>query len=654
MNTIEKMKTLIAQLVEADTAYYKLDKPIVTDREYDAVYDELLSLEKQTGIILSSSPTQKVSGEVLDELAQLQHTRPMLSAQKTKSIDDITKFIDGREAVVSWKLDGLTLVLRYADGKLVQAITRGGGAVGEDVTHTVRVMSNVPLEIPFKTAFEVRGEGVISWANFEKLNAALGEDEEPYTHPRSVAAGAVRRLDARKSKGLGLEFFAFELVSDNNLVCKVDQFSFLEASGFDVVPNDYICAQDPETSSKLALDPATFPYPVDGLIIEYDDLAYGRSLGATGHHENSKIALKWEDELYETQFLGLELATTRTGMISLTGMFEDVTIDGATVNRAFLHNLDILDSFRLGIGDTVKIYKANKIIPQLAKNITQSDTLPYPTACPCCGSEPVIKTTSGGTRLLFCENPYCSAKLARRFVHFCHKTRMNIEGLAEKTLSVLIDAGLLHNLGDLYSLQSHIAKLESLPGLGQASAERMLNAIEKSRKCMLNQFISGLGIPMVGRSASKTLSAHFGGNWDAFEEAIQIGFDFTRLADFGQTMHDNIYTWYSDEAESAFWRPLLGQVNIQKENKESIIMNSDNPFNGKIVVATGKLENYTREGIQMKLLSLGASPGSSVSKKTDFLIVGESAGGKLDKARTLGVAVLTETQFEQMLAGEAV
>ena len=647
---IKQMKELIARLMAADTAYYKHDKPIMSDREYDELYDELLKLESQTGIILSGSPTQKVSGEILESLIQVEHTRPMLSAKKTKSKEEIISFVGDRAAVVSWKLDGLTLVLRYDNGKLVQAITRGAeGRIGEDVTHSVRVMTNVPLEIPYTEPFEVRGEGVISWSRFNEINDNLQPGEESYTHPRSLAAGSVRRLDITKAKEQGIEFFAFDLVSDQGFMSKTEQLVALKNNGFDVVPYIYIMHKVTKVEEALdSPDPTSFNYPVDGLIIEYDDLEYGRSLGATGHHENRLIAYKWEDELYETTFLGLELATTRTGMISLTGKFADVVIDGATINRAYLHNLDILDSFSLGVGDQVKIYKANKIIPQLAENITKSGTLEYPTECPCCGTEPVIRTSESGTRLLFCENPACPAKLVRKFVHFCHKTRMNIEGLSETRIQALINAGLLKNLGDLYALGLHRTEMARLPRFGTALVDRLLSAIGKSQSCTLNQFIASLGIPRVGPSAGRILSAHFDGDWDAFEQAIQTGYDFIQLQDFGQTMHDNIHNWYADKDEDAFWRPLLQHITFKKEEKITMDTNNSNPFAGKIVVATGKLENYTRDGIDMELLRLGAKPAHSVSKKTDYVIVGEGAGGKLAKAQELGIPILFEAEFEAM------
>ena len=650
---IETMRKLVGQLAAADTAYYLRDDPILSDREYDALYDELIALEQITGIVLSGSPTQRVSGEVLESLTQVTHSKPMLSAKKTKSVDDVVKFIGGRQAVVSWKMDGLTLVLRYEGGKLVQAITRGDGMIGEDVTHSVRAMVNVPLTIPYPGPFEVRGEGVVSWENFDRANR---DADMPYSHPRSLAAGGIRRLDSNKTRTQLLEFFAFDLVSGGPAT-KTDQLELLRLNGFATVYILAIGERSSDAQTKAIINffrPQDYGYPVDDLIIEYDNIAYGQSLGATGHHENRMIALKWEDELFETTFLGLDLATTRTGMVSLTGRFADVLIDGTTVNRAYLHNLDVLDRFKLGIGDRVKIYKANQIIPQLAENLTKSGTLAYPTKCPRCGSALTIRTSEGGTRLLYCDNPLCPAKVMRKFVHFCDKMRMNLEGFSEKTLYRLLEAGLVKNLGDLYELRPHAVKIARLPGFGPKLVQRLLDAVDASRQRTLAQFIAGLGIPMVGRSAGRILNAHCGGDWDAFEQAIHTGFDFTQLQDFGQTMNDNIYAWYADTEEAEFWRPLLKHITFIKTKKENESMTTNNPFYGKTVVATGKLENYTRDGIQTKLLMLGAKPGNAVSKNTDYLIVGENAGSKLDKAHQFGVPTLTEAQFETMLAGGAI
>lgn len=649
---LERMRELIERLTEADIAYYKNDAPIMTDLEYDRLTEELASLEHDTGLVLSGSPTQKVSGEILENLAEVRHTKPMLSAGKTKSIEDLIRFAAGRAVLLSWKMDGLTLVLRYEYGKLKQAITRGReGIIGEDVTHTVRTFRNVPLTIPTRESFEVRGEGVISWESFRRINASL---EEPYTHPRNLASGSTRKLDAGEASKRRLEFWAFELVSDHlEPESKLAQQQFLQRSGFSVVPYIFLDAghsgQDIR-DTVAGMEPKDFAYPVDGLVMEYENLRYGKSLGATGHHENRLIALKWADELYSTRFRGVELATTRTGMVSITGLFDPISIDGTLVSRAYLHNLDIFDEFQFGIGDEISVYKANMIIPQIADNKTQSNTYMLPMTCPCCGKPLTVKYTSGGTRQLYCGNPHCAAKLVQKFAHFCEKTRMNIEGLSATTLEKLIGHGWVRNFGDLYELEQHREDIVRTEGFGERSFDRLQAAIEKSRRCTLAKFISGLGIPMVGRHAGRDLDRYFHGSWAEFEAAILNGFDFTQLPDFGETMHNNIYTWYADAQEAKLWRPLLRK--IQFETKENLTMETtmNNPFAGKTVVATGKLEHYTRDGIQEKLISLGAHPSGAVSKKTDYLIVGEKAGSKLTKAQQLGVKTLTEQEFEDMLA----
>ena len=645
----ERITELIQQLNLADIAYYRDDNPIISDRDYDSLLEELKELEKDTGLVLSNSPTQKVSGEILEELLPVRHTRPMLSADKIKSVDELIKFAAGRDVLLSWKMDGLTLVLRYENGRLIQAITRGReGIIGEDVTHTVRTFLNVPLSIPTKESFEVRGEGVISWDNFRKINLGL---EEAYKSIRNYASGSTRKLDAREAKQRLLEFWAFDLVSDYlEPNSKLEQQKFLEKNGFSVVPYHYIKADTEEDvirDTVQMMDPKDFAYPVDGLIMEYEDIAYGKSLGATGHHENRLIAFKWEDDLYDTKFCGVELATTRTGMVSITGLFEPVEIDGSMVSRAYLHNLDIFNGFQFGVGDVIKVYKANMIIPQIAENVTKSNSYELPMCCPCCGEPLAVKTTTGGTKQLFCENPYCAAKLVQKFAHFCEKTRMNIEGLSATTLEKFIGHGWIHNFGDLYNLERYRDEIIDTDGFGTKSYERLQASIEKSRHCTLAKLIAGLGIPMVGRHAGRELDRYFSGSWEVFEQAIQSNFDFTQLPDFGQKMHDNIYQWYADKEEEKIWRPLLEKIDLIKEEHS---MNTNNPFRGKTVVATGKLENYTRDGIQSKLLSLGAKPTGSVTKKTDYLIVGEKAGSKLDKALQLGIKTLTEQEFEDMLA----
>ena len=633
----EQMQQLIQKLRQADIAYYKHDVSAMSDLEYDRLMDDLVALEEHSSVILSNSPTQHVAGETLETLVEVRHTKPMLSAAKTKSLEDLKHFASGRDVLLSWKMDGLTLVLRYENGQFKQAITRGrDGIIGEDVTHTVRTFLNVPLTIPVLESFEVRGEGVISWKNFDAINAEL---DDAYSHPRNLAAGSVRKLDASEAKKRRLEFWAFDLVSDSmESSSKRAQQQLLARCGFSVVPYLYLPSSSSTRDLELAfsnMQPAKFEYPVDGLIMEYDDLAYGKSLGATGHHENRLIALKWADELYETTFRSVELATTRTGMVSLTARFDPVNMDGATVSRAYLHNLDNFHSLQLGSGDTVRVYRANMIIPQIADNLTKSGTYRLPMSCPCCGATLEVGETTGGTHQLFCWNRSCTAKLVQKFVHFCDKSRMNIEGLSETTLEKLIGHGWIHTFADLYELEQHRDAILQTDGFGEKSFERLQAAIEKSRTCTLAKFIAGLGIPTVGRHAGRELDRCFGGSWEAFEAAIQKGFDFTQLPDFGAVMQENIYTWYADAEEAKLWRPLLDKIHFIKETTPMSIT-KESPLYGKIVVATGKLEHYTRDGIQNKLLEIGAIPASSVTKKTNYLLVGEKAGSKLAKAQQLG------------------
>ena len=513
------------------------------------------------------------------------------------------------------------------------------------MTHTVRTFLNVPLTVPTKGPFEVRGEDVISWENFKKINDNL---DEPYTHPRNLAAGSVRKLDSAEAKKRMLMFIAFDLVTELQFPAKMEQLKFLASNGFEVVPHTLLTSPDSrDIDTAIANNnPANFPFPVDGLIMEYNDTAYGKSLGATGHHENRLMALKWKDELFTTKFLGVELATTRTGMVSITGLFEPVEMDGATVSRAYLHNYNIFEQFQFGVGDTIQVYKANMIIPQIAENLTKSGIYKLPEKCPCCGGALSIQQTSGGTSQLFCDNPHCAAKLVQKFAHFCEKTRMNIEGPSATTLEKFIGHGWIHNFGDLYTLERHKEEIINTEGFGVKSYERLQASIDKSRTGTLAKFIAGLGIPMVGRHAGRIIDRSCGGSWKLFEEAIQNGFDFTMLSNFGTTMHDNIYKWYNDAEEAKQWRPLLDHITFIKET--STMNNTNNPFAGKTVVATGKLVNYTRDGIQTRLLELGAHPASSVSKNTDFLIVGEKAGSKLAKAQALGITTLTEQEFEDM------
>lgn len=647
MKAIEQMQAHIKQIRAADKAYYNAGNPMLTDYEYDQVFDALKKLEEATGLVLSGSPTHKVSGEVLDELHKVPHTRPMLSADKTKSVDDVIKFIDGRPCVLSWKLDGSTMVLRYEDGELKQAITRGDGHAGDDVTHTARVFLDIPIKIKEREKIEVRGEAVISWANFKTINEELADGR--YSHPRNLAAGSIGMLDAGESKHRCLEFRAFDLVEGPAFQTKAEQLRYMQQLGFHVVEHVLMENMEEEQIRRCMddMDPKSYAYPVDGLIIEQNDVAYGKSLGHTGHHENRMIALKWKDEEYETRFRGVELRPTRKGRLSLTGLFDPVEMDGATVSRATLHNFDIFKRFQMGIGDRVLLIRSNMVIPQLVKNMDCSDTYELPETCPCCGADVVLRKEEN-TTFLYCSNPRCPGVLVQKFVHYCERTRMNIPGLSEATLTKFVDKGWLTTFGDLYELGRYKDQIIQENGFGSRSFERLQRAIDRSRKTTLNRFIAAMGIHEVGRTAGRAISEYFGGSWLAFEKAIQNKFDFTLLEDFGQTMNDSIYEWYADKQAEALWRPALQHITFTIQKKERQTMNGNSVFQGKKIVATGKLAGYTRTEIQDKILSLGATPQSAVSKTTDYLIVGEKAGSKLAKAQQLGVKVLTEEEFEQM------
>lgn len=648
MEKMEQMKAYIEQIRAADKAYYNTGAPVLTDYEYDQMFDALKALEEETGVVLSASPTQKVGEEVLDEIHKVLHTKPMLSADKTKSIEDVLRFMNGRPCVLSWKLDGSTMVLRYENGELKQAITRGDGYAGDDVTHTARVFLNIPIKIKEKEKIEVRGEAVIRWSYFHKINEELADSR--YSHPRNLAAGSIGMLDARESKNRCLEFQAFDLVEGPTFQTKDEQLRYMKQLGFQVVEHVLMKDMTQEQVRRCMenMDPKHYAYPVDGLIVEQNDIAYGKSLGRTGHHENRMIAFKWKDETYETRFRGVELRPTRKGRLSLTGLFDPIEIDGVMVSRATLHNFDVFKRFRLGKGDRVLLIRSNMVIPQLVQNLDQSDTYELPESCPCCGADVVIRKEEN-TRFLYCSNPNCPGALVQKFVHYCHRTRMNIPGLSEATLTKFVNRGWLTTFGDLYELDRYRDQMIQENGFGVRSYERLQKSIDDSRKTTLNRFIAALGIHEVGRSAGRIISDYFSGSWTLFEQAIQDGFDFTTLQDFGQTMNDSIYKWYADKQAEALWRPALQHIEFQFKEKEHFIMDNKNVFQGKKIVATGKLAGYTRTEIQDKILSLGATPQSAVSKTTDYLIVGEKAGSKLIKAQQLGVPTLTEEEFEEMI-----
>ena len=652
MEKLERMRELIAQLKLEDEAYYVEDNPRISDKQYDALFDELAALERETGIIYAGSPTQKVQGKVLDSLQSVHHTKPMLSADKTKSIQEVKKF--AREAwkaaldkrvVVSWKLDGLTLVIRYKNRVLTEVITRGDGDDGEDVTHNVAAISGIPRQLPSYAPpyVEIRGECVVSWANFEEINE---EVEVPYSHPRNLAAGSVRLLNPEEAKVRRLQFVAFELVEPKPVQVS-DSYEAMEELGFDVVPHTVVAVEDIAEAVKQ-YEPKNYPLPVDGLIIEYNDKMFGESLGATGHHERCRIALKWEDETYPTKFRGVLLRPTRTGRVSLTALFDPVKIEGSTVTKATLHNYDIFSSLELGIGDTLKVYKANKIIPAIDVNETKSGTYKLPKTCPCCGARLEVKKIEK-TNFLACPNSNCSAKHVRKYEHFCGRGYMNIKGLSGSTLTKLVENGFITSYRSIYHLSEHKDEIAKLEGSGNRAAEKLIAAVEKSRDTSLAPFVASFGIEKVGRHAGKLLEKQFK-TLEALLGAVDNEFDFSTIKDFGPIRSQNLREFFLDEKNRENVLAVAAEVRF-KAAAAPAPQAGNNPFAGKTVVATGSLEKFSRDGINEFLESLGAKPSGSVSKKTDYVVAGPGAGGKLTKAQELGIPVLSEEEFLSMAKG---
>ncbi len=648
VNAIAKMKELIASINLADKAYYGDDAPIMTDKEYDALTDELKSLEKETGIVFANSPSKRVGGVNKTELGKVRHTRPMLSAKKTKSVDDVVLFAEGKSVVLSWKLDGLSLILRYENGVFKQALTRGeDGLVGEDVTHTVKYLRNVP-KTAGKGNFEVRGEGVISWADYRLLNK-----DSSSGHPRSLAAGLVRSLTPDKGRLSHVDFRAFELITDESRKTKEEELDALAAEGFAVVDRITVAASAKAGELKKAVAgfiPERYLYPADGIIAEYNDLKYGKSLGATSHHENRMLAYKWDDSEYETVFRGVELSATRNGAVSITALFDPVVIDGSRVSRADLHSLGNFEKYEFGVGDVIKVYKANMIIPQISENLTRSGNYKIPDRCPCCGAPLEVRTSSGGARNLYCPNPECIARNAQKLARFCDRDAMNIEGFNATVLEKLMAYGLVKTFADLYNLKNRRADMLLIPGVGYGVCDKLIDAVEASRAATLSGFLVAVGIPLMGAAAAREIDEYFLGSWDDFENAVKSNFSLFHIAGVSEALDRNIKSWYKDENEAKLWRPVLKEIRLMSRLKTSAT--AAGPFSGANIVITGTVNNMPRKTLTEILTLMGANVSDSVSGKTDYLIVGETPGSKkLADALKLGTKIITREQFLKMLTG---
>jgi DNA ligase (NAD+) len=648
MNDLQRMKELIKKINEADEAYFKNDSPIMTDREYDGLVLELKILERTTGIRFSNSPIGKIPSDEKEGLESVRHSKPMLSCNKTKDINDILKFASDKEVMMSWKMDGLTLVLRYENGKFVQGITRGsGGLIGEDVTHTVKHLRNIPLAVPYKDNFEVRGEGVLSWEDGQIL-AKLGEASG--AHPRSIASGAVRNFTVDKGKLSHIDFFAFELIKNDAPKTKREQLDFLKNNNFDVVEHKLFSASENEDlkESIETWTPAGFAYPVDGIVFEFNDIEYGKSLGATAHHEKRMIALKWKDEVKETIFRGVELNTTRTGLVSIVGLFDEVEIDSSRVHRASLHNLSNFEKYKFGEGDIITVYKANMIVPQIAENKMMSGTYEIPMYCPCCGEHLEVKTSQSGVRNLYCHNDECLSRHARKIARFCDKNAMNIDGLSTSVVEKMMAYGWISTYQDIYHLDIHKDDIVNRPGFGVDRYRDIWTEIQSSRKCHMYQFLVGIDIPHLGPEAAKALHRYFYGSMKDFEKAVLDNFAFSHIAEVSETVERSIYAWFADEKNVRLMHGVMTELEFIGAHKE--LDGKSNPFFETNVAVTGTFDNFTREGIIELITALGAKTVDNITSETNYLIYGSVPGNKkIADAIENHVTILSEKDFGKML-----
>ena len=644
------MRCLIELINEANDAYYLYDDPIMSDKSYDDLVENLARIEEETGIILSGSPIHSVPGKLLDGLKKVNHTKPMLSANKTKDMDEIAAFIGDNKVVQSWKLDGLTIVVRYENGKYKQAITRGNGVVGEDVTEAIKHCTNIPLVLGENVNLEVRGECVISWDNFNKINENL---EEPYSHPRNLAAGSVRCLDTNVAKERKLEYIVFELVHvDGKHMDVADSFKYLRNIGFDVV--EFAKVDAINYKAKDALFQAEFcKYPVDGTIYKYDSYNYGKSLGETAHHPLNMIARKWQDELYETKLDYITWQTSKSGMINPVAVFEPVEIDGSIVERATLHNVSIIKELELGVGDTIQVYRANAVIPKVHDNLTRSGTCAIPTHCFCCGAEAEIRCDNG-RETLHCTNKNCENQVISKFKHYCSRDAMNIEGMSEATIEKLVDNGLLPRKAEgciafssLYYLEDEDKQkaMLNIDGFGKKSVKKLLDAIEASRYVTLDKFLYSLSIPNIGKTVSKAISKRFDGDWERFhDECIWKEFDFTSIDGIGETLckflQDYIREYCADMSNLAlcleFVKPTYGNSSIT----------------GKTIAVTGKLNVFENRSELVECVEkYGCKVSSTVTKNVSYLVNNDvnSNSSKNRKAKELNIKIITEKELLDML-----
>ena len=642
------MRQLVNKLNHYRDQYYNNNISEIEDSEYDKLFDELKNLEKEEGIVYSDSPTQTVGYQVQSKLKKVTHSHPMLSLAKSTDLNEIEKFINGKFVVFMLKCDGLTCSIHYKDGKLISAETRGDGTVGEDITNNIKMVSNVPLTIPVKGSVTVDGEIIVKWDVFKKMNEGILEGED-FSHPRNYASGSIRQLDTKITKDRQLSFIAWKLI-EAPLFSKhfKENLNLITAMGFEVVPwrmyKDTSIEKLPEIFSLMYYGVAKeHNIPVDGLVLAYDDIEYGESLGATAHHLNSQFAWKREMENVETTLRDVEWNIGKSGMVAPTAVFDPIDLGGAITTRATLHNVSIIKGLKLGIGDRITVARMNEVIPKVTSNITQSDNLKIPIVCPCCGDKLEHRVSDSGAETLWCVNPNCPEKMLSKFVQFVSKPAMNIDGLSEATLKRFIDAGYITRFADIYHLSNFKREIVKMEGFGAKSYEKLIDSIEKSRNVKLENYLVALSIPNIGKSAAKTISKYFNGDYSKLVESLRTNFDFTQLDDFGEIMNQSLYNWW--QKESNLEDNLITELHFIVEEKKEVAQNDF--INGKTFCVTGTFQTMKRSELEKIITDRGGKLSGSVSKKTDYLLTNEADSGssKAKKAAELGTPIMSEKEF---------
>ena len=649
-NSLQRMKELVETLNGAAKAYYQEDREIMSNQEYDSLYDQLEQLEKETGTILTNSPTVRVGYEAVNELPKEEHPSPMLSLDKTKDREVLRSFIGEHRCLLSWKLDGLTIVLTYENGELVKAVTRGNGIVGEVITNNAKVFKNIPLRIPYKGQLVLRGEAIITYSEFERINKTIGDADAKYKNPRNLCSGSVRQLNNEITARRNVRFYAFALVSVQDVDfhnSREQQFIWLKEQGFEVVEYKVVTSTSlDEAMNYFSTAIVNNDFPSDGLVVTYDDIAYGESLGSTAKFPRNSFAFKWADEMRETKLVDMEWSPSRTGLINPVAIFEPVELEGTTVSRASVHNISIVKELQLGIGDTIKVYKANMIIPQIAENLTRSGNLVIPDKCPVCGHEARIRKEND-VETLYCMNPDCVAKKIKSFSLFTSRDAMNIDGLSEATLEKFIAMGFIHNLGDIFEIGKYKDQIVEMEGFGQKSFDNLMASLEKAKETTLAKVIYSLGIAGIGLANARVICRYFDDDIEKIRHADAE--EINSIEGIGPVLAGSLADYFSSEENNKKLDHLLGHLHLIREETAG-----EQVFAGKTFVITGSVEHFAnRSEAKAFIEARGGKVTGSVTKKTDYLINNDKTSGssKNKKAQELGIPILSEEDFLE-LAGE--